>query len=159
MQLTALAPSAAKAPVGFGHVPPRRNGAREAEHLETARRYLAAIEGGATGDALSAFLAPDIEQIEFPNRLVPSGATRDLTALLEGAERGQHVLKEQRFEIRRVHALGDVVVLEVLWVGILALTLGKLAAGEEMRAHFCVVLEFRNGRIWRQRNYDCFEPF
>jgi ketosteroid isomerase-like protein len=159
MQLPPLAPSAAQAPVAFGHVPARRNQAREAEHLETARRYLVAIEGGATGDALAAFLAADVEQVEFPNRLVPSGATRDLAALLEGAERGQHVLKRQRFEIRRVHALGDTVVLELLWVGTLALTLGKLAAGEDMRAHFCVVMEFRNGRIWRQRNYDCFEAF
>jgi ketosteroid isomerase-like protein len=159
MQLTALAPSAAQAPVAFGHVPARRNQAREAENLEAARRYLVAIEGGATGDALAAFFDPDVEQVEFPNRLVPSGATRDLAALLDGAERGQHVLKRQRFEIRRVHAFSDTVVLEVLWVGTLALTLGKLAAGEDMRAHFCVVLEFRNGRIWRQRNYDCFEAF
>jgi ketosteroid isomerase-like protein len=159
MQLPALAPSAAQAPVAFGHVPARRNQAREAEHLETTRRYLAAIERGATGEALAVFFAPDVQQVEFPNRLVPSGATRDLAALLEGAERGQHVLKQQRFEVRRVHALGAVVVLELMWVGTLALTLGKLAAGEDMRAHFCVVLEFRDGRIWRQRNYDCFEAF
>lgn len=155
----APAASAAQAPRAFGHVPARRNHAREAEQLETARRYLAAIEAGATGETLAAFLAPDIEQTEFPNRLVPSGATRDRAALLEGAQKGHHVLKQQRFEVRRVHALGDVVVLELLWVGTLALTLGKLAAGEDMRAHFCVVLEFRDGRIWRQRNYDCFEAF
>lgn len=159
MQLSALAPSAAQAPVAFGHAPTRRNQARETEQLETARRYLAAIEGGVTGDALAAFFAPDVEQIEFPNRLVPSGARRDLAALLDGAQRGQHVLKQQRFEVRRVHSMGDTVVLELLWIGTLALTLGKLAAGEDMRAHFCVVLEFRDGRIWRQRNYDCFEAF
>jgi ketosteroid isomerase-like protein len=159
MQLSALAPSAAQAPVAFGHAPTRRNQARETEHLETARRYLAAIEGGASGETLATFFAPDVEQVEFPNRLVPSGATRDLAAMLDGALRGQQVLKQQRFEIRRVHALGDVVVLELLWVGTLALTLGKLAPGEDMRAHFCVVLEYREGRIWRQRNYDCFEAF
>jgi len=28
-----------------------------------------------------------------------------------------------------------------------------------MTAHFCMVLELEDGRIRRQRNYDCFEPF
>jgi ketosteroid isomerase-like protein len=31
--------------------------------------------------------------------------------------------------------------------------------GEELEAHFALFLEFRDGRIWRQRNYDCFQPF
>jgi ketosteroid isomerase-like protein len=47
----------------------------------------------------------------------------------------------------------------VLWVGTLAVSLGAIPAGGEMRAHFAVFLEFRDGRIHRQRNYDCFEPF
>jgi hypothetical protein len=37
--------------------------------------------------------------------------------------------------------------------------IGQLQPGQEMRAHFAVFLEFRDGRIRRQRNYDCFEPF
>jgi hypothetical protein len=35
------------------------------------RTYLAAIEGGATGERLAAFYADDVIQEEFPNRLVP----------------------------------------------------------------------------------------
>jgi len=35
---------------------------------------------------------------------------------------------------------------------------GKGVAGT-MTAHFDVFLTFRNGRICRQHNYDCFEPF
>ena len=67
--------------------------------------------------------------------------------------------RRTHYEVRRAHAAGDAVVLEVLWVGRLSVQIGALAADEEMRAHFCVVLEFREGRIWRQRNYHCFEPF
>jgi ketosteroid isomerase-like protein len=29
----------------------------------------------------------------------------------------------------------------------------------EMRARFAAFIEFRDGRIVRQRNYDCFEPW
>jgi hypothetical protein len=28
-----------------------------------------------------------------------------------------------------------------------------------LRAHFALFLEFRDGRIVRQRNYDCFEAW
>jgi ketosteroid isomerase-like protein len=132
---------------------------REAEHLELARQYLAALEAGAVGDDLARFFAPDVQQIEYPNRLVPQGATRGLDQLLEGASRGRQILRGQRFEVRAAHATGDVVILEVLWVGRLAMTIGRLGAGDDMRAHFCVVLEFRDRLIVRQRNYDCFDPF
>jgi ketosteroid isomerase-like protein len=51
------------------------------------------------------------------------------------------------------------VILEVVWAGTLAIPVGSLAAGDEMRAYFAVFIALRDGRIYRQRNYDCFEPF
>lgn len=128
-------------------------------NLELARRYLAAIEGGATGADLAAFFAPDVEQIEYPNRLMPAGARRDLAALLDGAVKGQAILHAQRYEVERAYADGNVVVLEVLWIGTMAVSVGNVPAGGDMRAHFAVVLEIENGRIRRQRNYDCFDAF
>ena len=41
----------------------------------------------------------------------------------------------------------------------LAIPLGTLPAGGEMRARFAVFLQFRDGKIVSQRNYDCFEPW
>jgi len=120
---------------------------------------LAAIEAGAVGDDLAAFFSPDVEQIEFPNRLVPTGARRGRSEMLEGALRGQKVLCEQRYQVERAFADGNAVVLEVLWVGTLAVDRGSIPAGHEMRAHFAVVLELSDGRITAQRNYDCFDPF
>jgi hypothetical protein len=32
-------------------------------------------------------------------------------------------------------------------------------SGGEMRARFAIFLELRDGRIVRQGNYDCFDPF
>src|SRR5439155_2491237 len=37
--------------------------------FELARRYLEAIQGGVTGEALAAFFAPDVVQVEYHNRL------------------------------------------------------------------------------------------
>ncbi len=131
----------------------------ESANLQAARRYLAAIQSGATGDALAAFFTEDVVQEEFPNRLVPAGARRDLAAILEGAVRGQTVLTGQRFDIGSETADGDRVALEVVWTGTLAIPIGTVPAGGELRARFAVFLDFRDGRIAAQRNYDCFDPF
>jgi ketosteroid isomerase-like protein len=155
--MTAL--RATDAPHAFGYEGAQGPNEQVLANLELVRRYLGAIEDGATGDALAAFFAPEVEQIEFPNRLVPAGARRGLAALLDGAIRGQQVLKEQRFQVDRAYADGNVVILEVVWVGTLAVPVGSLPSGGEMRAHFAVVLELENGRILRQRNYDCFDAF
>jgi ketosteroid isomerase-like protein len=127
--------------------------------LELTRRYFTALEAGATGEALSAFYAPEVVQQEFPNRLVPLGMRRDLAAILDAAARGQQVMAAQRYEILHTVAEGDRVAVEFLWAGTLAVPLGSLPAGSEMRGRFAVFMEFRDGRIVSQRNYDCFEPW
>lgn len=128
-------------------------------HLDTARRYLQAIEQGATGDALAAFFHPEVSLKEYPNRLNPQGQQRDLRAALESAERGQKLLASQRYEIRHAVAHGDSVALEVDWMGTLAVPVGPLPAGGTLRAASAMFLTFREGRIVSQHNYDCFEPF
>jgi ketosteroid isomerase-like protein len=127
--------------------------------LALAKRYLAALEAGATGDALAAFYTDDVVQEEFPNRLLATGAKRDLAALLDGAVRGQKVMTKQRYEILRTVEDGDTIVLEVNWSGTLAIPFGNLKAGDEMRARFAVFLDYRGDEIARQHNYDCFEPW
>ena len=151
-----IASRASEAPTAFGYASASSHAAANLEH---ARRYLAAIEAGAIGAELAAFFAPDVEQIEWPNRLVPAGARRDLTALLDGAVKGQAILLGQRCQVEHAYADGDVVILEVVWVGTLSIPLGSIPAGGDMRAHFAVVLEIVDGRIRRQRNYDCFDAF
>jgi ketosteroid isomerase-like protein len=128
-------------------------------NLEYTRRYLRALEAGAQGDALAAFFTPDVVQEEFPNRLVERGATRDLKALLDAAVRGSRVVTAQRFDIQNAFESGDQVALELVWTGTLAIALGSLRVGDKMRARFAVFLEYRDGRIAAQRNYDCFDPF
>lgn len=129
-----IAPRASNAPPAFGYSPPSVPSVATLANLEVARRYLAALEAGAVGDELAAFFSPDVEQIEFPNRLVPSGGRRGLPEMLEGARRGQHVLREQRYQVDRAFADGDAVVLEALWVGTLAIDRGSIPAGQEQNS-------------------------
>ncbi len=128
-------------------------------NLEIAKQYLTALEQGVDCNKLADFFAPDVVQEEFPNRLVPTGARRDLAAMLDGCERGKKVMTRQQYEIKNVVDSENFVALEVLWTGVLAIPVGSLPAGGQMRAHFAVFLEFRDGKIVAQRNYDCFEPW
>lgn len=56
-------------------------------------------------------------------------------------------------------ANGEWVALEVTWSAVLQVHLGSIPAGGEMRANFGVFLQFRDGKIARQHNYDCFDSF
>lgn len=128
------------------------------KNLDLAKRYLEAIEAGATGDDLADFFAPDVVAEEFPNRFLPQGARRDLPAILDAAARGRAVMSSQSYRIVHAVANGDELALEVEWVGTAAVPIGELPAGGKVRARFAVFLEYRDGKIAAQRNYDCFEP-
>lgn len=129
------------------------------DNLAIARRYLEALENGAEGGALAEFFTKDVEQEEFPNRLSPIGAHRDLKALLDSAKKGKRTLRAQKYDIMHSIVDGDSVALEVFWSGYLATPVDTLPADSEMRAHLSIWLEFKDGKICRQHNYDCFDPW
>jgi ketosteroid isomerase-like protein len=124
-----------------------------------ARDYLAALGNGDAGEQLRRFFTDDFEQVEYPNALNPRGQRSNLSQTLERSEKGKLVLRGQRYDVQRVVVAGDAMALEVDWTGVLAIQIGALKSGQEMRANFAVFLDFRDGRISRQRNYDCFQPF
>src|SRR5262245_28286474 len=129
--------------------------ATEPDHLALARHFISAVERGATNE-VAALLAEDVLQEEFPNRLMPNGATRDRAAMLAASERGKKAMSSQRYEVLNAVASGEQVALELRWTGTLAGPLDTLPAGGEMRARYAIFLEFKGGKVWRLRNYDCF---
>lgn len=128
-------------------------------HAALARRYVAAVEAGARGEALAAFFDPEVVQTEHPNRLLPAGAVRRLPDLLAAAERGAHAVRDQRYEVRSVIADGPHVALQVSWSATLLVALGQTPAGATLRAELAMVLRFRDERIVEQQSYDGFAPF
>jgi ketosteroid isomerase-like protein len=72
---------------------------------------------------------------------------------------GKKLLNAQRYKIISIVADGDSVGVEAHWTGELAVPLGTLSAGAEMKAAFAMFFHFRDGRITSQRNYDCFYPW
>ncbi|MFJ9472185.1 nuclear transport factor 2 family protein [Streptomyces caniferus] len=125
--------------------------------VETAIRYHRAVSQFASGEELAAFFHPDAQHRELPNTLFPDGVDRDVAGLDEAAQAGRQRIREQTFEVINAVAAEGQVALEVRWSGTLAVPLGKLPAGYVLRAHIATFLEFRDGKIAAQRNYDCYE--
>jgi limonene-1,2-epoxide hydrolase len=128
-------------------------------NIETVREYMKALQDGEAGDLLRRFFTPDVRQVEMPNLLNPRGQESDLKHILERSLQGKQILKWQRYEIVSAMAAKDRVAVEARWTGVLAVPVGKLAAGVEMRASFAMFFQLLDGRIAMQRNYDCFEPW
>jgi ketosteroid isomerase-like protein len=131
----------------------------EADNVALVREYYAALAQGPAALDWERWFAADVTQEEFPNRLLPEGAQRDLAGLREAATRGHTLLSEQRFELLEVTAEGNRVVVEAEWHGTVARGLNPFKAGMVLRTRFAQVLEFRGGRIVALRNYDCFYPW
>jgi ketosteroid isomerase-like protein len=131
----------------------------EENNLALVRRYLEALERGMTAVAVGDFFTPDVVQEEFPNRLIPQGARREMADLQAAAERGAKVMSSQRYTLLHAVASGDQVAVEVQWAGTLAVPFGSIPVGGEMRARFAIFLDIRDGKIAAQRNYDCFDPW
>ena len=131
----------------------------EHPNIALVREYFAALGRDDTGSAIAKYFDPDYFQVEYPNVLNKSGQQSDLAHSMQRAEQGKKLLKSQRFDMRNAVASGDHVAVEADWTGTLAVPALGLPAGGEMRAHFAIFIEMRAGKIWRQRNYDCFEPW
>jgi ketosteroid isomerase-like protein len=127
-------------------------------HVRTALRYHEAVARLAPPEELKEFLHPDMVHTQLPNTLFPAGVERDLAATLAASATARTLLTGQDYEVLNAVASGSQVALEVLWSGTLAVPFGTLPAGHVMRAHIAAFLEFRDGKIIAQRNYDCYEP-
>jgi ketosteroid isomerase-like protein len=131
----------------------------EDQNIDLVRTYLNALQSGEAGDALRRFFTDDVRQVEMPNQLNSRGQESNLEHILQRSQQGLKVLQRQQYEIVSEIAQDDRVAVEARWTGVLAIALGTLAAGTEMKASFAIFFHFRDGRIAMQHNYDCFEPW
>lgn len=129
------------------------------ENEKIIRGYFHAIERAVPTSELEKFLHPDIYQYEFPSRLNPNGRGRHLQEMLADFEKGKSLISNQAYKIISLVSDGDRVCAETEWVGVLAIQIGSLKAGDQMKANFGVFFELRDEKIIKQNNYDCIHPW
>jgi ketosteroid isomerase-like protein len=119
----------------------------EAKNISIVRAYLAANQGGKAGEALRHFFTDDALQVEMPNQLNNHGQRSDLENSLRRSQQGLTLLQSQQFEIVSEIARDDRVAVEARWTGVLAVDVGAIASGTEMKASFAMFFEFSDGQI------------
>ncbi len=105
------------------------------------------------------FIHPEVEFLELPNLLNKTGQIRNLAACLEGVKKAKTILAEQQYKIVNYIEGEGKLVFEKIWTGRMSIDIRNLKAGQELKAYICAVVEFRDGKIFRHRTYDCYEPF
>jgi hypothetical protein len=129
------------------------------ENEKIVVEFLKMVQERQSSEELEKFYHSEIEQIEYPNAIVKNTVNRNLQDLKDGADRGKMILSKEEYEIKNLYSFENVVILEATWKGTLSVSIGNIAVGEKMVAHFAQFFEFKDGKIYRQRNYDCFDPF
>jgi len=100
-----------------------------------------------------------VEFRELPNLLNKNGQIRNLEMSLEGIKKAKMILSEQNYAIVDYAETDEKVIVEKIWTGKMAMDIGNLKKGQELKAYICAVVEFKDGKIYRHRTYDCYEPF
>jgi len=93
----------------------------------TVRRYFAALER-ADPEGNLAFFTPNVLQEEFPNRLVPNGATRNFEQLREATYKSSKLAVDPRYEVLNVIASGNRAAVEAVWSATLTVPIGSHGA-------------------------------
>lgn len=129
------------------------------DKMSLVRRYFEMIERFETDmGKFSSVFHPEFIQIEFPNAIAKNGQERGIDGCREGLEKGKKILSHQKMDVTGHFESGSYLNVEAKWSGTMALDIGPFKKGQVMKAHLCMVFEFKDGRIFRQRNYDCYEP-
>lgn len=100
-----------------------------------------------------------VEFRELPNLLNKNGQIRNLETSLEGVKKAKLILSEQNYEIKGYLEGGNKIAVEKIWTGKMSMDIGSLKKGQELKAYIFAVVEFKDGKIYRHRTYDCYEPF
>ena len=124
--------------------------------MTAALSFVRAVEA-MDGSKMEGFFAPDVEQTEMPNAFKPAGEVRDLSALKSDIGKSKGIIEQQKYDILNTIAHGEVVVLEMVWHGTVVTDIPPLKEGQYLRAQCVAVFEFREGKVVKLRNYDCFD--
>ncbi|GAA4016406.1 hypothetical protein GCM10022408_32330 [Hymenobacter fastidiosus] len=130
------------------------------DHFTVVKDYLAlSQELEVNPAAYVGVLHPDVEQIEYPNLLTRITQHRSFEAILDNVRAGRELLQDARFEQTQLQpgAEGSVLV-ETYWHATVMDDFSPLVRGSRLAAHLCMVFDFKDDLIVRQRTYRCYEP-
>ncbi len=106
-----------------------------------------------------ALIHPEAAFIEFPNLVTKNGQKRTIAMSMKSLAMSKTLLANQHYEYLNWFENGNQLVVEKKWGAEIAMDIAHFKKGQKLEAHICVVAEFKDGKLYRQRNYDSYEPF
>ncbi|GAA4352856.1 hypothetical protein GCM10023185_12920 [Hymenobacter saemangeumensis] len=98
----------------------------------------------------------DPNPARYSDLLHPEVAESEYAYQLTQPERHGVQLAAQAFSLEHLHTCAnDTVVVEARWWGEVGADAASFTRGQQLTAHFCMVFELHDGKIYRQRQYDC----
>lgn len=126
--------------------------------LDIVKKYFSLIEQFRTTEVdYKDVFHSDMEQTEYPNWLTAQLTVSDRDSLFTRMANGAKLLASQKYDIQHAYELEKTVITEVVWTAVIGVSVGSFESGQIIKAYFCCVFDFKDGLIYRQRNYDCFE--
>jgi len=109
--------------------------------------------------AYATVLHPQVEQLEYANDLNRKPTSRSFEEILMNLRVGRELLRDPAFTVRHTHVgpQGTVIV-EGRWEATALSDVGPVVRGQRVASELCLVFEFKDGKIYRQRRYPCYEP-
>jgi hypothetical protein len=130
------------------------------ENMRTYLKFVKRVESLSDNpEDYKEFIHAGAEFRELPNLLNKNGQVRNLEMSLEGLQKAKLILSAQTYEIAGYLEDGDKIAVEKIWTGKMSMDIGNLKKGQELKAYIFTVVEFKDGKIYRHRTYDCYEPF
>lgn len=131
------------------------------EPLDVINFYFSLVQSFSTDPAAYAtVLHPEVEQIEYPNLLHRTIQRRSFHDIIDNLRIGRELLHDPSFEVQKTHIGADgTVMIEGLWQATTVSDAAALLRGQRLASQLCLIFEFKDGKIYRQRRYPCFNQF
>ncbi|MBO0360293.1 nuclear transport factor 2 family protein [Hymenobacter sp. BT186] len=127
--------------------------------LDVVNLYIALVQEFNTDTAAYAeLLHPEIEQTEYPNLVYKTIQRRSFDEIIDNIRIGRELLHSQSFDVQHTHTGPDgCVLVEGTWQAVAVNDMASMTRGQQIKAHLCLVFEFKDGKIYRQRRYSGYE--
>jgi hypothetical protein len=102
---------------------------------------------------LNTFYSNKLEWIELPKQGTPPGRQGGFAVYYKSAEQLLHLFPDRKITVLRCVAESDTVVLEQLWQGTAAVTIGNYVQGNIARLRVASFFTLENGLIIKQIDY------
>ncbi|UOR05082.1 nuclear transport factor 2 family protein [Hymenobacter aerilatus] len=129
------------------------------EPLAVLQQYFDLVQAfSVDAAAYAAVLHPEVEQLEYSNAVNKQPVRRSFEEILTNLRAGRELLVDPTFAVRHTHiSPAGTVVVEGRWEATILHDAGPAVRGQRVASELCLVFEFKDGKIYRQRRYPCYE--